>query len=136
MVDDSKCEEESSSLRLAELCKSGEIGDGIISTWIGNSDARANMHTRTFNLARIPRIEWDIDHFRPIKGIKDFYELKWKAEGKQFRAAGYFYHGYFVMVLGFTHKDQVYDPPRWKEIIKRRRKEVGDGNWKIVEFEP
>jgi hypothetical protein len=40
------------------------------------------------------------------------------------------------MVLGFTHKGNVYNPPSWKETIRKNRKDVGDGNWEIVEFEP
>lgn len=141
MVDDAKSDSGTLYLRLAELTKSGEEDkeDGVISTSIGNGEARANMRTRVTNLARIPRVEWDKKHFRSldIPNCSGIYELKWKAEGKQFRAAGYDHpEGYFVMVLLFTHKGKVYNPPGWKEIIKKRREEVTSGNWKIIQFEP
>ena len=141
MVDDAKPEDEPPYLRLAELTKSGEEDkeDGVISTSVGNGAVRANMRTRVSNLARIARVDWDKKHFRSlsIPNCSGIFELKWRAEGKQFRAAGYDHpEGYFVMVLLFTHKGNVYNPPGWKEIIKKRREEVASGNWKIIEFKP
>ena len=116
MVDDAKREDGPPYLRLAELTKSGDEDkeDGVISTTIGSGDARANMRARVSNLTRIPRVDWDKKHFRSlnIPNCSGIFELKWKAEGKQHRAAGYDHpEGYFVMVLLFTHKGKVYNPP-------------------------
>lgn len=125
------------TLRLAELRKRG-VRVGIISSWIGEGEARASMRARVKHLARIPRAEWDTKHFRrlSIPQCTGIYELKWKAEKKQFRVAGYDYKGFFVMVLGFTHKGNVYDPPGWKNTLKKNRKDVDNGNFEILEFEP
>src|ERR1039457_1076264 len=123
------------SLRLAELRRNG-AKDGIITIWlVGPSEARANMRVRVGYLAKFPRVEWDKKHFHKIKNGDGLSELKWRAEGKEFRAAGYDYKGYFVMVLGFTHKGTVYDPPGWLASAKRNKKYVNDGYWEIVEFE-
>lgn len=124
------------SIRLAEIRRRGEAG-GVISKWVGDGEARAKMRARVVHLARIPRAEWDKKHFRSlhIPKCKGIYELKWRAEGKEFRAAGYDHgDGYFVMVFGFTHKGNVYDPPGWREAIRKNRKDVDDGYWEIIEF--
>ena len=124
-----------SSLRLAELRKKG-AEDGSITIWLGgHSEARANMRARVAYLAKFPRVEWDKKHFHKIKNGDGLSELKWKAEGKEFRTAGYDYKGYFVMVLGFTHKGKVYDPPGWLESAKKNKKDVEHGYWELVEFE-
>jgi hypothetical protein len=87
-------------------------------------------------LSRIPRVEWDKKHFRKLKGVKGLWELKWKAEGKEFRVAGYdHYEGYFVMLVGFTHKQDVYDPPGWLEVAKKNLTDAKNGKWDIVQFE-
>jgi hypothetical protein len=121
-------------LRLAELRRKGE-DDGIISKWIGTGEARANLRVRAAYLAKIPRVEWDKKHFHRIKNGNGLSELKWKAEGKEFRAAGYDYKGYFVMVLGFTHKQKVYDPPGWLESAKKNMEDAKSGYWDLVQFE-
>jgi len=38
------------------------------------------------------------------------------------------------MVLGFMHKQKIYDPPGWKETAKRRIKEVKNGQWGCIEY--
>jgi hypothetical protein len=76
------------SLCLAELRRCGEA-DGIISKWLdSHAEARANMRARVRHLAKFPRVEWDKKHFHKIKNGDGLNELKWKAEGKEFRAAG------------------------------------------------
>jgi hypothetical protein len=120
-------------LRLAEFRKRGQE-TGIISEWVGEaSEARAKMRVRVAYLTKIPRVQWDKEHFRSLG--KGLWELKWKAEGKQFRALGYDYKGYFVMVLGCTHKQRVYAPPDCLKIARKRMGEFQNGDWEIVEFE-
>jgi hypothetical protein len=116
----------------------GEMEQKMGSSPFGLSDIpkhRANMRVRVGYLAKFPRVEWDKKHFHKIKNGDGLSELKWRAEGREFRAAGYDYKGYFVMVLGFTHKGTVYDPPRWLESAKKNRKDATDGRWELVEFE-
>ena len=124
-------------LRLAEIRVKGQE-DGFISKWIGDGEARAKMRVRAEYLAKIPRSEWDKKHFRAIKGIPGAFELKWKADGKQFRASGYYHHSedYFVMVLGYTHKGKTYDQPGWLNTTKKNIMDAINGNYEIVEFEP
>lgn len=123
-------------LRPAEIRVRGEE-DGFISKWIGDGEARAKMRVRVLHLAKIPRAEWDKKHFSSIKGVDGAFKLKWKAEKTQFRAGGYDHReGYFVMVLGYTHKGKTYDPPGWLDTIKRRIAETKNGDYEIVEFEP
>ena len=95
------------------------------------------MRVRALYLAKIPRVEWDKKHFRSIKGIPGAFELKWKAEKREFRASGYDHaEGYFVMVLGYTHKQGTYDPPDWLKTTRRNKVDAQNGNYEIVEFEP
>jgi hypothetical protein len=129
----------SPSIKLAELRKKGDE-KGVISEWLaGHQEAAASLDTRVAMLAKIPRSEWDKNHFRKIKGkdARGLWELKWKAEAKEFRAVGYDHReGYFVMLTGCTHKQSVYDPPGWKQIAIKNKAayEAKNGNWEIVEY--
>ena len=94
--------------------------------------ARAIFRVRTENLAKTNRAQWNKTQFRKIEG--ELYEIKWKADNVQWRSLGFDYEGFFVMVLGCTHKGNTYDPPGWKATALRRIKEVKNGQWNRIEF--
>lgn len=83
-------------------------------------------------MARTNRAQWNKTQFRKIEG--ELCEIKWKADDIQWRALGFDYEGAFVMVLGCTHKGNVYTPPDWKKTGLRRIKEVKNGQWNRVEY--
>jgi hypothetical protein len=123
---------ERSYLRLQEIVGAGQLV-GEISVWMsGSPAARAALRVRTENLAKTNRAQWNKTQFRKIEG--ELCEIKWKADNVQWRALGFDYEGFFVMVSGCTHKGNTYDPPGWKETALRRIKEVKNGQWNRVEF--
>jgi hypothetical protein len=123
---------ERSYLRLQEIVGSGQA-DGEISTWIAsNAAAKAAFRVRAENLAKTNRALWNKTQFRKIEDV--LFEIKWNADNIQWRALGFDYKGFFVMVLGCTHKGTVYNPPDWKKTALRRIREVKNGQWKCIEY--
>jgi phage-related protein len=122
-----------SSLRLREVV--GNNGRGVVTSWLSlHSEARARFRIRVRNLRRIGRVDWPKTQFRHLgNGLA---EIKWKAGKKEFRAIGFDHDDHFVMVLGCTHKQNVYDPPDCLNTAARRRREVEHGKWRTIDFEP
>jgi phage-related protein len=121
-----------SHLKLREISSDGVIG--VLSGWLGrNPEARARFRVRVTHLAKFPRAEWTKKQFRHIRG--DLYEIKWEAGNKAWRAMGFDdLDGYFVVVLGCTHKDDVYDPSRCIDTAAGRIKETKNGEWKVIPY--
>lgn len=107
---------------------------GLITEWLRKEgEARARFHVRLKHLAKILRAELNKKQFRHIEdGI---WEIKWEAGKKQWRALGFDEDGWFVMVVGCTHKDNVYDPPNCFETAKKRRQETLDGKRMIINYD-
>lgn len=128
------------TLRLREIVKGdkddkGERRDkGEMTKWFAeNRGSRAKFRIRVGNLQKVPRAEWNVAQFRNLgEGLS---EIKWKFADKQFRAIGFDHEGSFVMLLGCTHKMNVYDPSQCLSTAKRLRKEVQNGEWKTIAFE-
>jgi phage-related protein len=119
--------------RLQEIV--GANGMGVITTWLSkHAGARARFRVRVKGLRRTTRSDWTKKQFRALgNGIS---EVKWEWEKKQWRAIGFDYKGYFVMVLGCTHKDNVYDPVDWLKTSKQRKSEIERGLWRVIDYEP
>jgi hypothetical protein len=118
-------------LRLRQIA--GADGVGVISKWLKPyPSARARFRIRAEYLAKIPRTEWTLKQLRPLGD--GLFEIKWE-DDKPFRALGFDKDGYFVMVLGCTHKQKVYDPKNCIATAKERMKEAKNGYWYIVEYD-
>ena len=122
----------SSNLELQELV--GSNNRGVISSWL-TAEMRARLRVRVLNLRKFNRAEWPKTQFRYLgDGV---WEIKWKSGKVQCRALGFDRNAYFVMVLGCTDKDNVYDPANCVDTAKRRKREVDRGEWTgIIIFEP
>jgi hypothetical protein len=127
-----RTQQPTNSLRLREIVR-GDIGE--LSKWFAaNVSARAKFRIRVQHLQKINRAEWNKAQFR---GLGDgLFEIKWSLGGKQFRAIGFDREGFFVMVVGCTHKMNIYDPQNCLNTAKRLKREVQDGYWRTVEFTP
>ena len=120
------------SFRLQEIA--GSSGKGVITAWLsGYGDGRARFRIRVMRLRQSQR-PWPKTEFRPLG--KGLFEIKWKAGKKEFRAIGFERKDYFVMVIGCTHKQNVYDPHDCLNTAARRKGEVEHGNWRTIDFEP
>lgn len=124
--------EQKSFLRLQEIRGKGEAV-GEITAWLASSaEARAKFRIRTDNLADTPRARWNKKQFRHIEG--KLWEIKWKAEDKEWRAFGFDHEGFFVMVLGGFHLGKAHEPRNWKATALTRIAEVTNGQWTRIEF--
>ena len=121
------------TLLLEELV--GANGKGVITRWLSPyPGSRAKFRIRVQNLRRIPQAEWTKKQFHHLEdGIA---EIKWEFGKKEFRAVGFYRGGFFLMLIGCIHKQKVYDPPGWLDTAKRRKREVNDGQWRTVGYEP
>jgi hypothetical protein len=76
-------------------------------------------------------VDWHTKQFRFLKGNAGLAEIKWKWSNREWRVFGYFNTaGYFVTVMGCTHKER-YDPPDCLNTANRRMQEAQRGEWEI-----
>jgi len=68
------------------------------------------------------------------KKLKGFWELRWRSCKKQHRLIGYFVEGDFAIVIGCTHKDQIYDPPNALKSALERKRRVEKGEGSLVRY--
>ena len=122
-----------SGLRLKELL--GVAEKGLFTLWLSRyPGARAKFRVRVKNLRLTPQAEWNKTQFRHLgKGLS---EIKWTFGKKEFRAVGFYHGGYFVVLLGCTHKQGVYDPHDWLQTAKKRKGEVENEEWSTIDHEP
>jgi len=128
-----KFESTGTVFRLRELV--GGNGRGVISGWlVSYPGARARFRIRVKGLRSIPRSDWNIKQFRPLGG--GIFEIKWESDKKQWRALGFDHEGYFLLVLGCTHKGNVYVPADCIATAKKRKAEATSGEWGTADYEP
>lgn len=77
-------------------------------------------------LANTPKIDWQEPKAKKLKGVKDIYEIRFKAEKKQYRPLGFFGPGKdeFTITVWATHKQDIYDPDDAIETASQRRDDV------------
>src|ERR1035438_4417098 len=115
-----------SGLRLKELV--GPSGKGLITSWLSQyPGARAKFRVRVKNLRLTPQTQWTKKQFRGLGN--GLFEIKWKFDKKEFRSVGFHHRGFFVMLVGCTHKQNVYDPHNCLETAKHRKGEVENEQW-------
>lgn len=120
------------SLRLREVARDGK---GEITQWFtANKGARAKFRIRVQHLQKMPRTDWNGAQFHKL--AEGLAEIKWKCGKKQFRAVGFDFSGSFVMVLGCTHKMNIYDPPESLKTALRIKGEVENGIRQTIGFTP
>jgi hypothetical protein len=80
-------------------------------------------------LANTPKIDWKEPDAKKLTGVKDIYEIRFKAEKKQYRPLGFFgpRPGEFTITVWATHKQNIYDPQNAIETAGKRRDEIIKG---------
>ena len=109
----------------------------MFSRWLEKAPgALARFRVRVRDLDKVPQTEWNKRQFRYLKGYKRLAEIKWKWSDREWRGFGYFdAEGYFVLVMGCTHKES-YDPPNCLDTASSRMQEALVGEWEIKNYEP
>jgi hypothetical protein len=121
------------SLRLREI--TGADGQGVITSWLArHSEAKARFRVRVGNLSKVPRTDWTKKQFHKLKDADGVAEIKWEAANKQWRAMGFDKDGYFVMLVGCTHKDDNYDPSNCINTAIRLKQETERGRHSLIDF--
>jgi hypothetical protein len=117
--------------RLREIASGN--GVGVITDWLKKEHAaRAKFKVRMAYIGKIPRTDL---HKKQFNYLEDgIWEIKWEAAKKTWRAVGFDKDGFFVMVIGCSHKDGVYDPRNWLTTAKLRKKETIEGKWRIIDY--
>ena len=81
---------------------------------------------------------WNHPDLKALSGhhLKGLYELRWKGVGGvPHRVGGYFSApNEFVMLIGWTHKGNIYDPPSVFDSITNRRKKLSTGVARTREY--
>ena len=122
------------SLRLREIV--GANGKGVITDWLSKEPAaRAKFHVRIGNLRLVPRTDWNNNQFHKLKDADGVHEIKWKSGSKEWRALGFDRSGFFVMLIGCTHKGDVYDPKSCIDTAVTRKKETEQGRRTIIDYQ-
>jgi hypothetical protein len=123
------------SLRLREI--TGADGQGVITSWLArHGEAKARFRVRIGNLSKVPRTDWNKKQFHKLKDAHGVAEIKWEAGNKQFRTLGFDIDGYFVMLIGCTHKDDNYDPSNCINTAIKLKQETERRKHRIIEFNP
>src|SRR5687767_14569436 len=103
-------------------------GRNMIADWYGKllTQERADFDTFIRILAKTR--QWHRDDFRWLKGKRyaGLGELRFKSERKQHRVIGFYGVGpqQFTMLIGCTHKQNIYQPPGCFNTAVRRKSEV------------
>ena len=75
--------------------------------------------------------KWQSSEFKLLRGksYAGLGEFRFKSAGKQHRVIGFYGPGQkqFTLLIGCTHKQNIYSPPRALETAARRKREVESG---------
>lgn len=93
-----------------------------------------HFKVRVRYLANTPKGEWKKPHAIKLQGVTDIYEIRFKANGIQFRPFGFFGPGpnEFTILVWATHKQDIYDPNDAIKTADTRRKDIQAGSARCV----
>ena len=88
--------------------------------------AEQTFGVRIRYLANTPKREWKRPHAAKLKGVKEIYEIRFKADKVEMRPLGFFGPGEkeFTVLIWAEKKENVYDPPNAIKTAESRRKEI------------
>ena len=118
------------TLRIRQMATTS--GRGVLKEFLDPA-ARAGFRVRVAYLAATKRECWTDQQFRSLgDGI---WEIKWKSGKKQWRALGFDYQEYFVVVRPCTHKGKVYDPHDCIARAKALKTEVLNEKRTVIDYD-
>lgn len=85
-------------------------------------------------LSNTPKHDWKKPHARKLQGVTDIYEIRFKANGVEFRPFGFFgpSEKEFTILVWATHKQDIYDPHDAIKTADSRRGFVQNGSARCV----
>ncbi len=105
-------------------------GENPLSDWkqrILSVQQRADIDA-LLGILRKTRI-WSPAVFRPrMRGYDELSEIRLKSDGIQIRLVGCFKPGFrYILLIGCTHKQQIYDPKDALKTAERRKRQIDRG---------
>lgn len=99
---------------------------------------RSDFETLLVNLAKSK--QWGLPDFKRMSGghMAGLGEIRWKSpQGTPLRVIGMAgtVSGQYVLLIGFSHKGQVYNPPDALDTAVKRKRELANGSGGICEHE-
>jgi hypothetical protein len=96
-------------------------GREVISDWRRKDLSPGRRSGMDLFLKRIVTMpDWPSEICKPLKGHTGYWELRWTSEKVEHRILGYKELESFVMLVGCTHKQRVYDPHGAFQILRDR----------------
>lgn len=113
-----------------------ETGSNGLQKTIDAQDEAVIQHfkVRVKYLANTPKRDWQEPYALKLKKVTDIYEIRFKANGVQFRPLGFFGPdgNEFTILIWATHKQKIYDPHDAINTADSRRKLVRTGRARCV----
>jgi hypothetical protein len=106
-------------------------GRSVIQTEINEVGDVVKEHflVRLRYLMNVNISDWHRPYAAKLSGVKDVYEIRFKADNKQYRPMGFFGPGKneFTIVVWAIEKGKIYNPHDAVTLSERRRKDVEGG---------
>ena len=114
-------------------------GNNLVSKWSKKKlsvGEREDFETLLKVMAKQAR--WEARDFKTISGFPGLGEIRWKSSQRTpLRVAGTKgpKEGQYILLIGFSHKERVYDPPDPFNTAKDRKKTLDNGTGATCEHE-
>jgi hypothetical protein len=120
--------------KLQQYVTSG--GRGAIEDWRKKLPPGARADCDTFLKLMVKSKTWEPPDLKLLRGdCHGLAELRWPSGGAQYRILGHrLGENEFLMLIGCTHKQKIYDPPAAFETAKRRFKEISKNEASYSEY--
>lgn len=91
--------------------------------------AKEHFIVRIRYLMNLNISDWHRPYAAKLSGVKDVYEIRFKADNKQYRPMGFFgpRENEFTIVVWAIEKGKIYNPHDAVTLSERRRKDVEAG---------
>ncbi len=98
---------------------------------------RIAFEVRVRYLANTEKSDWKKPHARKLSGVKDVYEIRFKADGIEHRPLGYFGPGAcdFTILIWSHKKQDVYTPSDAIKSAEKRRKLAVSGKTEFADLQ-
>ena len=109
----------------------------MIEAWRRDLRPHRQADMDVFLRGLVTKSEWAPPDVKPmLRNPSGFWELRWKGGNFPHRIGGYYAAPKeFVMLIGWTHKDNVYNPPEALESLKDRKGKLLRGEGSLCEYE-
>ncbi|MGD0961737.1 MAG: hypothetical protein ABSB19_18150 [Methylomonas sp.] len=98
----------------------------------GSEELKAGFEVAISYLKEMSRQHWsrpDAHRLNKVKGFKDFYEIRFRADKLQQRPIGFFWpdDNHFTILIWATEKGNKLNPESWHEKCAKRKSDIENG---------